>query len=438
MLHIVNRTYVRLTGLFILCLLLAILCTNGNVRHYNTSDGPRESNDAPEFTFDYPDTMDVCLGNTFPLEVTDVQPGYRYQWYRDGEPLLGDTLSAFAVREAGTYHVGVSAPGDTFVFSDSVTVRFHLLEEPISSDTDIFLCEGQTGTISLIGYAPEVVKRWYRDGVLLPESDTTLQVSEPGVYHVKLSIGSCSVVSDMLTLHMAALPIARIQAANEGPLCYGTSTTLTAEHPDDEAYTYEWSTGETTRSIDVNTAGVYTLMVTNAAGCTDTAEVEVLAYNPLPALHIGDTVICVADQEMVRIVAPAGYVAYYWNGGGSGSPYLDIATPGTYSLQVEAENGCTATTTFEVRPYCKEMTIPNTFSPNGDGVNDVWVIGGLEDGGAVVTVFNRYGQQVFHSRGYGVPWDGSYNGRLLPVGTYYYHISTSRGEHLRGSVTVLY
>ena len=105
--------------------------------------------------------------------------------------------------------------------------------------------------------------------------------------------------------------------------------------------------------------------------------------------------------------------------------------------QVEDENGCRATTTFEVRPYCKEVAIPNMFSPNGDGANDVWEISGLEEKNATVTVFDRNGQAVFQSQGYNIPWDGSYNGRLVPVGAYYYLIIVDDQQY-RGPVTVLY
>lgn len=395
--------------------------------------------DAPEFTFDYPDTVDICEGSTYPLEVTDVQPGYRYQWYRNGEVIANETSAAFSAIESGTYQVSVSACGDNFVFSDSVTVRFHLLRKPTSRDTDILVCEDRTGTITVTGYAPEVVKRWYRDGVLLVgESDTILRVNEPGAYHVELSIGSCSVESDRLTVRIVPLPTARINATDEGPLCYGTSTTLIAEHPDTETFTYLWSTGATTRSIEVGNPGLYTLILINASGCADTTDFEVTAYDPVPAPHIRDTVICAADHEVVRIEAPAGYAAYHWNGSVSSAPYFDVSAPGTYSLQVQDEKGCMVTTTFEVRPYCEEIIIPNTFSPNGDGINDVWLIGGLEGGNAEVTVFDRNGQLVFRSQGYNLPWDGLYKGQLVPVGAYYYHIATSWGAHYKGSLTVLY
>lgn len=81
----------------------------------------------------------------------------------------------------------------------------------------------------------------------------------------------------------------------------------------------------------------------------------------------------------------------------------------------------------------------NTFTPNGDGINDFWSIKGL-DGNANVTVqiFNRYGTLVFYSNGYPVPWDGRYKGNPVPVGTYYYIISPKGWKNpITGSVTVI-
>ncbi|PPL02332.1 hypothetical protein [Parapedobacter indicus] len=167
-----------------------------------------EMTDAPKFTFDYPDTVHICEGDTFPMEVKNAQSNYSYQWFQNGEALTGETSPAFSATEAGTYAVGVSACGDNFVFSDSVTVRLHHLEKPISSDRDILMCEGEPGTITVTGYAPETIKRWYRDGVLLPrESDPILVVSQPGAYTVEIAIGSCSVMSDELTVRFVALPM---------------------------------------------------------------------------------------------------------------------------------------------------------------------------------------------------------------------------------------
>jgi gliding motility-associated-like protein len=76
----------------------------------------------------------------------------------------------------------------------------------------------------------------------------------------------------------------------------------------------------------------------------------------------------------------------------------------------------------------KKIVIPNTFSPNNDGINDVWNIEALFTyADCSVLIFDRYGQQVFKSTGYSKPWDGNYNGSKLPQGTYYYIINLKNG-----------
>jgi gliding motility-associated-like protein len=87
----------------------------------------------------------------------------------------------------------------------------------------------------------------------------------------------------------------------------------------------------------------------------------------------------------------------------------------------------------------KNLNISNTFTPNGDGINDTWKIKYLETyPGNTVNIYNRYGEKVYSSVGYGVPWDGTRNGTNLPAGTYYYIIDpkNSRGV-VSGSVTII-
>ncbi len=82
----------------------------------------------------------------------------------------------------------------------------------------------------------------------------------------------------------------------------------------------------------------------------------------------------------------------------------------------------------------------NSFTPNGDGINDQWILSGLEsDKTALVQVFNRYGRMVFSSSGYTTPWDGHHQGAKLPQGTYYYKISVRSGKQVvSGVVTLIY
>ena len=86
------------------------------------------------------------------------------------------------------------------------------------------------------------------------------------------------------------------------------------------------------------------------------------------------------------------------------------------------------------------LNVANAFSPNGDGINDVWEIPYLSDyPESKVEIFNRAGQMVFHSVGYKKTWDGMFNGKPLPVGTYYYIIEPKNNGYnkLSGSITIL-
>jgi len=82
-----------------------------------------------------------------------------------------------------------------------------------------------------------------------------------------------------------------------------------------------------------------------------------------------------------------------------------------------------------VEPSISSASIPNTFTPNGDGINDTWEIKYLDYyPKSTVNIFNRWGQKVFSSIGYPIPWDGTYKGTVLPSGTYYYIIDPKDGQ----------
>ena len=86
-------------------------------------------------------------------------------------------------------------------------------------------------------------------------------------------------------------------------------------------------------------------------------------------------------------------------------------------------SGCGITTDDVFVRVFEKVTVPNAFSPNGDGINDVWNIDGLKTYPESETlVYNRYGQLVLRSKGYSKPWDGKLGDKPLPVGTYYYTI----------------
>jgi gliding motility-associated-like protein len=116
------------------------------------------------------------------------------------------------------------------------------------------------------------------------------------------------------------------------------------------------------------------------------------------------------------------------------SPVTDI----TYTLKVTSSEGCADTDIVFVKVLLAPV-IPNAFSPNGDGINDKWEITSLESyPGCTVDVYNRYGQVIFRSVGYTKPWDGTYQSKPVPAGTYYYIVNPKNGrQQIAGFVDVL-
>ena len=120
-------------------------------------------------------------------------------------------------------------------------------------------------------------------------------------------------------------------------------------------------------------------------------------------------------------------------------------TPGQsiqYVVQVTNAQGNVASDTLAVSiTDCPTVAleVPSGFTPDGDGTNETWVIENISDyEQRVVEIYDRFGHQIFRSEGYQTPWDGTYQGKLLPVGTYYYLIILNGGETTRkGSVTIL-
>ena len=117
------------------------------------------------------------------------------------------------------------------------------------------------------------------------------------------------------------------------------------------------------------------------------------------------------------------------------------ASPGNdvlYQIKVTSSEGCSASDEVLVK-VLEAPIIPNVFTPNGDGKNDTWQIPALESyPGNRVDVYNRYGQVIFSSAGYSIPWDGRYKGKEAPAGTYYYIIDPKNGRKpMSGFVDVI-
>lgn len=211
-------------------------------------------------------------------------------------------------------------------------------------------------------------------------------------------------------------------------------------------YTGKGVTSNGSFSQAIAGVGTHTLTYTFVAdnGCVD-SKTQTVTVNPVPTASLGPDLF-VLDGLDIKLPAmvTGNIISYKW----SPSLYLDkddilnpVAKPAddiTYTLTVTTDKGCIAIDNVFVK-VLKFPEVPNSFSPNGDGVNDKWNVKYLEFyPGATVDIFNRYGERIFQAVNYLNPWDGTFNGSDLPVGTYYYIINPKNGRKtVSGSVTIL-
>jgi len=184
---------------------------------------------------------------------------------------------------------------------------------------------------------------------------------------------------------------------------------------------------------------------TGANGCINFSE-QVIEVFPVPIANAGpDKVVLQGGVVQLTPVLNTGLsVNYLWSppvgldNPNAPDPKASPADDITYTLTVTSDKGCSTSDNVTVK-VLKTPLIPNAFSPNGDGINDTWIIEYLETyPGATVEVYNRYGQMIFRSVGYNKPWDGTYNGKQVPAGTYYYIVNPKNGrKQMAGFVDVL-
>lgn len=202
--------------------------------------------------------------------------------------------------------------------------------------------------------------------------------------------------------------------------------------------------------IDIAKGSVkLTLTATQADDCHTPTDDITINFVPPPTVQAdaaGDTRYVLKGHTItLNPVVSSENVSYEW------TPATGLDNPTAknpvvtgdqdiiYKLKItDKSNGCVNESQVAVK-VSPVINISNTFTPNGDGVNDYWEIKGLVAyENSTVDVYNRYGQPLFHSVGYPKPWDGTYQGKAMPSGTYYYVVNTKMNNVvLSGYVVIL-
>ncbi|MFT4760976.1 MAG: gliding motility-associated-like protein [Paraglaciecola sp.] len=208
-------------------------------------------------------------------------------------------------------------------------------------------------------------------------------------------------------------------------------------------FSYTWSNGETTATLNNLEADDYAYTVTDAMGCNSMNGIAVT--EPSDSLTVAfdkTSETCTGDLDGTSVATIMGGIAPYdimWSDGSTAMSRIALAG-GAYTLSITDANGCQLDDTVFINQACNPQ-IYNTISPNGDGVNDTWkitdILGYPEND---LQIFNRWGAKVFNMTGYMNTWNGVNNNKEpLSAGAYYYviRLNDEGNNVLTGSITIV-
>ncbi|RFM26782.1 PKD domain-containing protein [Deminuibacter soli] len=288
------------------------------------------------------------------------------------------------------------------------------------------------------------------------EANPAYAYAAKGVYTVQLTATSgygCRNAVSKVADKFYDRPTAAFTVAPK-ELCQGNNTAFTDNSTGNSAITnWYWNFGDgSTNTLQTpdkifRSAGSFdvSLVVKSADGCASAPASQTVTVHKQPVIDAGPSFTAKEGaQVQFNAVAASSAYALQWQPAAALSdatvlhPYLTVTDDVVYTLTATGEFNCTTSDSLTVT-VLREVIPPNAFTPNGDGVHDVWEIANLSKyPKAVVDVFNRWGQHVYHSDRYGTPWNGRMNGNILPFGTYYYVINLGTGgKPLSGYVTIL-
>jgi gliding motility-associated-like protein len=458
-----------------------LIVTNSKGCKSDTAKKPLVIHPLPSVGFTTPT---VCFGDAF-TQFTDTstiadgtQSQFTYSWNfgdANATPLNPNTNTTKNPRHtytvAGDYVVTMTVTSvNSCVSTTTKTITVHPLPfANFSLPAGICLPSGkaQFSDISTIadGSQSQFTYTWnFGD----PNNSTGSTIKNPihfyssnGPFGIKLSVKSkdgCSKDTTKILSTVFPQPKALFTPA---PLevCLGQSIKFTDNSTGITspvvAWLYDYKDGFTDTVANpthtYQSAGNYdvTLRIVNRDGCpSDTAKRSVIVH-AYPVVDAGpDINIIEGDSTMLFPSITGNVLSYLWTSN-QFFTYLDsdtienpISRPAvdvTYRLQVTGTGGCMSEDFVSVK-LLKQVLIPNAFSPNRDNINDTWAITYLDTyPGSKLEVFNRYGQPVFSSKGSEKAWDGTSNGKPLPVGTYYYVIDLNNAKRklLTGWVVIL-
>ncbi len=372
--------------------------------------------------------FNACNGDATALPTGGVLP-YTFSWSPSGTTV--PTATALC---AGTQTVSITDN------NGCVVTQTYSLINPASYSVTLAVINPTCNTLpdgsidlTVTGGTPTYSYSWSGGTTSNLEDLNNLLI---GTYSVTITDAQGCRKDTAVTLNSNLLVIAI--AGNDSSFCQNGTIVLDGSNSVG-AVTFSWLQIPTNTLIATSytaiiapSIGTSTYVLIAADGTCVNSDTIMITSNTLPTVDAGPySIIPIYTSTVIggSPTGPAGSV-FVWtpnfgtlNDNTVSNPTTSNTVTTQYTVTVTDANGCMNWDTVTVFIY-PQIIIPNGFSPNADGKNDVWQLDNINlfpDN--VVEVYNRWGEQLFISYGYNTPFDGKYKGKDLPVGTYYYIIN---------------
>ncbi|MBZ9786503.1 T9SS type B sorting domain-containing protein [Psychroflexus sp. CAK57W] len=377
-------------------------------------------------------SLQICEGETVHELTLEANPDFSvydthsYQWQSsaDGEnwtSIPGETDNQLIISEVNETQFFRSLVAEdpmninnTSCNSISTTFEVEKIDfiDPVSLG-EVFICDGVVREVAVEADSSIRVD-WYdseNGGNLLAEDTFDYEPENNGTFYAEATTveGNCT-NPDRVAIEYAVYETPELFDKTL-EICEGESISLSEDYSHVD---YLWSTGEISRSIVVDSAGVYTLELTTGDNCVVSKEFRI---ETIPSPIIAN--ISKTDNALVIKTTFEGDFSYSIDGFSFQSePVFNNLEGGLYTVYVRENNGCGVVT--EEFLY---IDVPKFFTPNADFQNDTFKIGGdVHFDTFKILIFDRYGKVLIRGNKAPFEWDGTYNGKNLPSDDYWYRI----------------
>jgi len=405
-------------------------------------------------------TIESCGASNGSVTGIQVSGATQYQWTDAANKVVNNSLDLTGVTQGdymliATNRYGCIKSSKTYHVGQQVLTTYPKYNSLITG-----ACYGQAnGSIAITADALVSSARWVYQGITAG-SGLSLSNLVSGTYQLYLTdANGCEQLYDSYTVG-PGIPLqltpGSAQINNDGCSLKTGSITNIQVTGGYGPYSYTWKdamgkiVGSSADLINTG-AGEYTVNITDSRSCallTGTYTVQ-NQDNVIAPPVINNVQLCSPGDALVQVSNPLSSLTYKLYPSATAISPVNTATDGRFTVNAkittvfyisQLSGSCESSRTpVTVSVGISAADIPNTITPNADGINDYWKIPGIENyPQAMVHIYNRYGKQVYESRGYAAPFNGTYDGKHLPSGVYYYLIVLSNSCNLlSGSLTIV-